>query len=98
MPSSNSRLASTRTSGRSKGKAIVIGIVSHPGVERRDQFSATRFPPLHYNIVCLSREISLNQTTMILSVELTPEEEALLEEVSRRMERDQGDLARQAIR
>ncbi len=35
---------------------------------------------------------------MTLSVELTPEEEALLEEVSRQMERDQGDLARQAIR
>ena len=35
---------------------------------------------------------------MTLSVELTPEEEALLEEVSRRMERDQGELARQAIR
>ena len=35
---------------------------------------------------------------MTLSVELTPEEEALLEEVSRRMERDQVDLVRQAIR
>lgn len=35
---------------------------------------------------------------MILSVDLTPEEEALLEEVSRRTERDRGELARQAIR
>ena len=35
---------------------------------------------------------------MALSVQLTPEEEALLEEVSRRTERDQGELVRQAIR
>jgi len=35
---------------------------------------------------------------MTLSVQLTPEEEALLEEVSRRTERNQGELVRQAIR
>jgi hypothetical protein len=35
---------------------------------------------------------------MTLSLDLTPEEEALLEEVSRRTERNQDDLARQAIR
>jgi hypothetical protein len=35
---------------------------------------------------------------MTLLIQLTPEEEALLEEVSRRTERDQGELARQAIR
>src|SRR5512135_2634192 len=58
--SSRTRLAHTRTSGRSRGKAMVIGISSSVATGILDQFSTTRFLVPHHCILWLPREISLN--------------------------------------